>query len=733
MKKIKVAPGIYWIEIPEAGLYIQCGCPADSVKHLLKKGLIATEEKGDVVCETGPNAILLADVSTQRGQLANLSEFPVLQMLYRQGMILPGHPNNTGIKPLIMGIENELKAQVEYIFRGNYGLVSMDEIMEAGIDEAVAQEMMRIKLKFAFDRIQATDELVDTLIVSYKPTEIRNGVSIRRKGVNVYEISYAEEKLEVDLNLAPHEYYEAPYSLDFHKIKRAYFSVIHNGEGDGWDYNRPCMSSILTFQDRIYLIDAGPNIFHSLQALGIGVNEITGIIHTHAHDDHFNGLTALMRTDHRIKYYSTRLVRASMMKKLEALTSIDAELFQKYFAVHDLAEDEWNNVEGLEVLPVYSPHPVETYIMFFRVLWGEGYKTYAHLADIASLKLLEKMITDDPGQSGISRNCYERVKKAYLTPVSLKKIDSGGGMIHGAAEDFRGDESEKILLSHSSLPPTDEEKEIGDNTSFGTVDVLIPARQDYTMRYFYRYFNSYFPHVSSCEMEMLLNCPVASFNPGTIIIRKGEFNSNVFFILAGLLEYFDHRIGVNNKLTAGSMAGELSGISGKEARATYRAVSYVKALQVDCNLYREFLKRNGIFDDAVKNIRERYYLQNTWLFGERVSCPLKSKIAHAMSPVSYARGENLPTGKGEGLFLLADGEVTIYSANEPVESLKPGGFFGEEWIVNQSHSLFTAVAVQTSRGYVIPEELISHIPIVQWKLLEVFKKRMLESIASHTR
>jgi len=45
MRVINVSAGIYWIDIPEAGLYVLCGCPADSVKHLMKRGLIVTEDK----------------------------------------------------------------------------------------------------------------------------------------------------------------------------------------------------------------------------------------------------------------------------------------------------------------------------------------------------------------------------------------------------------------------------------------------------------------------------------------------------------------------------------------------------------------------------------------------------------------------------------------------------------------------------------------------------------------
>ena len=42
-------------------------------------------------------------------------------------------------------------------------------------------------------------------------------------------------------------------------------------------------------------MDAGPNIDYALMALGIGVNEIDGIFHTHCHDDHPAGLTTLIR------------------------------------------------------------------------------------------------------------------------------------------------------------------------------------------------------------------------------------------------------------------------------------------------------------------------------------------------------------------------------------------------------------------------------------------------------
>ena len=148
-----MTPGVFWVEVPEVELYIMCGSPPDAVKHLMRRGLIVEEEVDGVVFENGPNAVLLSDVMLQGGSFADLSEFLFLQMFYRQGMILPNHPGNTGRKPILIGNQEQLEAQLNYIYRGNYGLISQAEIEATGIDTVTAAEMMRMKLRFAFGGI----------------------------------------------------------------------------------------------------------------------------------------------------------------------------------------------------------------------------------------------------------------------------------------------------------------------------------------------------------------------------------------------------------------------------------------------------------------------------------------------------------------------------------------------------------------------------------------------------
>ncbi len=748
MQKLRVTNGVYWVEIPEAELYILCGCPADSVKHLMKMGLIAETEKNGVTAQTGPNAILLSDTTIQKGSFSNLAEFPVLQMLYLQGMILPGHPNNTGRKPMLIGLEDQVTAQSSYIYRGTYGLASLEEIVGSGVPKDLALDMLRIKRWFAFDNIRRTEDLLDLKVVDTPAVELRAGAFVRRRGFNRYEFLYGGESVTVDLNLGEAEVYLPTYQLVPSQIRREYFSVAHIGEGDGWDVTRPCMGSIVCFQGRLYLIDAGPNIEHTLMALGIGINEVSGIFHTHAHDDHFAGLTSLVRTDHRIAYFATAPVRASVVKKYASLTGRNEATFYQYFEPHDLELETWNNVEGLEVMPVLSPHPVETTVFFFRALWEKGYRTYAHLADISSFEVLRKMIAENPKKNGISSAFYDSVTKKLLTTVNVKKIDIGGGLIHGRAEDFAADTSGKLYLSHTSAPLTDAQKEIGSCAAFAQQDVLISMHADALLEDGLQVLREYFPRASADDMAMLGNCPVDRVAPDTIIQRAETPAQNVYFLLSGMVELIDSRTGLHNRKSAGSFVGELDCFGSGSARRTCRAISAVTALRIPCEIFMEFLRRAGMAESLRKEHDHRQILQGSWLFGEMVSFPLQLRIAAAMERRVLKEDDVLaPDGRAE-ILLLDEGLVSIFLGARPIENLKPGGFFGEETMMRGArelpadwrdrftlpsmrgrgstgaHHLFEARALLPSTLYAIPAQTIEDIPVVQWKLMETYERRL---------
>ena len=730
LRKVHVTPGVAWVEAPEAGLSVLCGCPADVVKHLMRHGLIVQTECDGRTVETGPNAILLSDIMVQNGAFCNLAEFPVLQMLYRQGMMVPGHPNNVGNKPLLIGSAAQVEAQLHYIHRGNYGLVSRAELLATGMTPRMADEILAYKRKFAFGHIRPPSDLLDSVILGDAPTALPGGVTLRRLAMNVFQFCLGDEAVIVDLNLSPGQVYQPPYSLGCHRVEREYFSVVHCGDGNGWDPDRPAMGSVLMFQGRVYLIDAGPNVQYTLNALGIGVNEVEGLFHTHCHDDHFAGLTTLLRADRRIRYFTTPLVRASVMKKLAALLAVDEAMFTDYFDVHDLAFDRWNDVNGLDVLPLLSPHPVETSIFLFRAVWENGYRSYAHLADIASREVLQSMV-EKPGVPGVSQGFIDKVTADYEVPADVKKVDIGGGMIHGCASDFREDESTKVILSHLERPLTTAEREIGSGAPFGTADVIIHGNQDYASRCAFEHLRTYFPDVPHHALTVLLNCPMLVCNPETILLRQDMPVTHVFLTISGTVERIAAGSPISGVLSAGSLIGEVAAILGDPASITYRAASFVQALRIPVKLYGEFIRRNGLLQDLLALAERRAFLRSTWVCGESLSETTLTRLAKAMVSANFAAGETVdPAGR---LGLVRTGVVGLMAGDDAVERLGRGDVFGEDVAMFCRAGPFRLRADKDVAAYLIPAELVQSVPVIRWKLLEGQSRRLYAGIVSFPR
>lgn len=722
MKASKVAPGIYWVDIPDADLRILCGSPADTVKHLMRRGHIAPVTSGAQSWESGPNAILLSDVAIQNGEFANLAEFPVLQMLYRQGMIIPGHPNNTGRRPLLVGAEDQIAAQREYIFRGNYGLVTEEELREGGVPDHLVAEYMAIKTQFAFGAIRTPDELLDFQVIGDEPVELAEGVSVERVAVNTFRFVQGGEYLEVSLTLGATERYEPPYMLGQHKVKRAYFSVIHTGEGDGWDIRRPCMGSIIHFQGRVYLIDAGPSVMHSLRSLGISVNDIAGIFHTHAHDDHFAGLTSLVRADHKLRYYAAPYVRASVVKKLSALMGFQEDQFDRYFVPIDLEVDSWNDVDGLEVKPVWSPHPVETTVMFFRALWADGYRTYAHLADICTFDQLARLTSSG---TPAAREIAKSVRTAYLQPVDVKKIDVGGPPIHGSALDFVDDPSNRIVLSHRSTPYTLHELEIGGESSFGMQDILIRASETGSEHRIFTLLAQNFPGVPKHELGMLANTKALTSSIGETILRRGAVASRVLLLVNGLVEVVDAENGILNTLTPGMLIGERSVAFSMEATRTYRAASFVRMLEISATMYRSFVERNGLIGSLREFLDRKHFLEGTHLFGDRITGSTLNRIAQLLEPATIQDGAFYE--RSDAIGLVADGTIEVTHGSHIVDESHAFDSFGEAALFSPGELGYRARG--DVAAFLVPTETVEPIPVARWKMLEQMNCRRRAALA----
>jgi len=724
MTTTKIMDGVFYIEAPEARLYLLCGCPENVIKFLIKRGLVRTVEKDGVGFETGPNAILLSELPVQGGRFCNLAEFPILQMLYRQGMIVPGHPNNTGLRPMLIGMREQVDAQSRTIYIGNYGLGSASELEGGGIGAREAAEILRMKLKFAFGRRKSTEELIDLRYIDANAIALRDGAFLRRQGVNRYELIHGGESAEVDLNLGPRSSYPAPYSLPLRPAASEEFAVVHIGEGDGWDPERPCMSSVIMWRGSPYLVDAGPNIEESLAAVGIAVSDLKGLFQTHVHDDHFVGMSSLLRAEKRLPYYAAPCVKRSAEAKLRALAKLDEGEFERYFRVRELDVGAWNDVDGLSVLPLLSPHPLETTIFRFKASGPNGPLTYAHYAALSSFAVIDSMVTDDPAAPGISRVFAERAKAEYLESAEVKKVDVGGGMIHGDARDFAGDASGLLLLSHTSPPISKEEYGFGAVASFGDETVIVPAREDYAAARAGDFLKAYFPDSGEGGIGALLKGLRSRPVEGETLLRAGTVPDSVLLVLSGLVESRDRDTGAKRAFSAGSLIGEREARTGKPSALDFYARGGPELLSIPAEAYRGFFLERGLGEEAERIEAARTALKRCALFDGMSSMAALHAIAAAAAQVAFSAGESLTRGGGASLYVVTEGRAGIFAEGRPIEEIGPGGFFGEERILYESCCIFDAVAVEDCAARSVPSGLLVQSPLLHWRLRESCDRRL---------
>jgi hemerythrin len=724
MTKTRIMDGVYYLEAPEARLSLLCGCPENAVKFLIKDGLVRAVEKEGYSFETGPNAILLSELPVQGGRFCNLAEFPVLQMLYRQGMMVPGHPNNTGLRPMIIGMREQVEAQGRYIYLGNYGLGTAAELEGGGIGPAEAAELLRMKLKFAFGRRRSSEEFLDLRCIDGNVIPLRDGAFLRRQGVNRYELICCGESAEVDLNLGPGSSYAAPYSLPLRPASREDFAVVHIGEGDGWDVARPCMSSVVVWRGEPYLVDAGPNIEESLAAVGLAVADLKGLFQTHVHDDHFVGMCALLRAERRLPYYAVPCVRRSAEAKLRALAKLETGEFERYFQVRELEAGAWNEVDGLSVLPLVSPHPLETTIFRFRARFPGGQRTYAHYADLTSFAVLDSMVADDPGAPGISREFARLAKAEYLDAADLKKVDVGGGMIHGDAADFERDASGLLLLSHTSPPLSGRMPAFGSVAEFGDETVLIPSTADYASARGAEFLRAYFPTAPKGELALLARGLRSSPLEGELLIRSGEVPSAVLLVLSGLAASRGSEGGPGRLYSAGSLLGATEARKGQASAREYRARAGLELLAVSGEAYRGFLERRGLSPAAERIEAALAVMEAFPLFAGMSSMATLHAVAAGSAPTRIAEGEGLGRAQEAALYVLLEGRAEIRAGTRSIEEIGPGGFFGEERILYEGDCIFVAAATASCLAYRIPSELLLGSPLLLWRLREALARRL---------
>jgi len=683
-----------YIDILEADVRILCTSPTNIVKSMKRKNIISSFEKDGVCLDTGPSVILLSEEKIKEGCFVNLIEFPVLQMLYKQGFVFSDKQ-----KPIIIASSYlQICPQVEYIDMGINGITNIEKIIQNGLSKTEATDILEMKLGFGEGKFNSFLDIVDVLFTKNKTyTKVKNGVEIKRISANKYKIKYKEQTCIVDLNTAHNTEISNPYDIKKQKINmNDYFSIINTGDGNGWNKKSPAMSSIVNFNSEIYLIDTPPDIHSILTSLSIDINRVVGIFQTHVHDDHYAGILDFCKTNKKIKYISTELVRANICKKISTL--FGDEYFSNSFEVVDLQLDVWNNINGLEVKPFLSAHPVDTTCMSFRAKnkKTQEYKIYTHLADISSFAFLDSMLKN----KNISNDFVEKMQANYMLPATLKKIDVGGGLIHGLIEDFKNDTSDIIRYSH-----LDEEqgKNIKSTVDIGHVDTLIKENINYCDIAYTSTIKSIFDFCSDEQIASILSTK-KTFKPLEVIREK--YNSkSILMIVSGvcLLENID----ITKKMYASS--GLL--IGRYEHNKQYQNIKYVADSFVDVVIIPMdiFEKRYiSVCDDFYEN---EFFLYEYSPFKKYINTKSSFEIANNMKKINIKKGSKLQHDFfKDRVYLLESGHISIEVFGFTIDNLSKGSFVSHSYDSHCIEQYFDIVVNTDVVLYCIPLNIMREFP-----------------------
>ena len=231
----KLDPGVFVVEIPEKGRRISLGQPPDVVKRFQQVGYSGAK---------GISSFVVVDSKMQGDSISwVLTEFPVLYALYycqveKNGTSIPAF--YAGVKPMLIGLENDVNKGMALIKYGNYGMDEIDELDAMEIPDETRTALRKEILGLAVGhQILDGQAFIDPVYLEPHPesfrdfSDIGDGIKLGRIGFNTYRIIYKNDEMDVNVTLQPHETYRSPVEFKHFKFPVMNFGIWHTGEYDG--------------------------------------------------------------------------------------------------------------------------------------------------------------------------------------------------------------------------------------------------------------------------------------------------------------------------------------------------------------------------------------------------------------------------------------------------------------------------------------------------------------------
>jgi len=757
----KLDPGVFVVEVPETGRCISLGQPPDVIKRLQQVGYAGDQ---------GVNTFVLVDSKLQGDSISwSLVEFPILYALYfvtvdHNGKRVPAF--HAGVKPLLVGLPDDVRKAMAMIKYGNYGMDDLDELdgldLPAPTRDALKKEILGLAvgnvIKASEDFIQGVP--LEPLANQEKDfSDIGDGIKVGRVGWNTYRFLYGGDEITVDVTLAPGEQFRAPVEYKHLKFPVTNFGVWHTGEYDGMDPYYSCAHTTLIHHYAPVPVDYPSNMTDVLAHNGLSKDSVDTIVVTHNHDDHIGAMVELFRRSHPCHIVTTAPVQYSVVRKLSVLVDLPEDQVRNSFSWTLLPfradkpfQTEEYNMGGLRVTGHLSCHSVPTTVYTFQINHAGHTFQYGHFLDIVAFKRMATLVKDGWMPKAHMAHLEQVIRK---TPYDLIKYDAGCTSdaalpftVHGQWQDLAGSATPagRRVFTHANRAQLDPAYQSeGRFVSVGDLDSSMESDQSNTVwlggektattsfystayRMVRAYFLSIMDTTPTQEQWLLIEHYSAAFatcpkqpdaNIGGHLMQQGSESNAVLVIVRGLAEIVAHdakgAVVFRSKVGDGEVVGDVGVLTGAKRMASIRSLNRLSFLSVPASLFREAAEALGITYAGTfkEKFDRRMRFQQATDISRDVSTLVLNRIAGASHINRVQKGAMLyEEGQKDGQLYIVPGNVTLTTSKG--ETLVKG-----PTVVGEAEFFLRKGGKAASRQHGARAESAMEVLVVDAALLEV--------------
>ena len=494
------------------------------------------------------------------------------------------------------------------------------------------------------------------------------------------------------------------------------------------------------------------NVSYLLDKISVSPTEIDAVIFTHNHDDHIGELSMLLQMDKKVTVICPKIIWKSILLKASKMFDMSIDELAEYFDYRPIRYGKENEYDysGLRIEAHPSIHPVPCAIYRIRGIVDQEWKTYSHLSDILHFERCQQLI-----QEGyLDQKRFDAYREFLLAPVTVKKVDVGGGVVHGSWKDFTKDTSEHIVLAHIQQERLEDEATV----MVGQVAVAGSTRnmservahtyQDKYRERALKYLGDYlFALMEGSQIDgdqirdylrILADNEIRLIQPNTPFLKMGEQSTFVDMIISGVGSVW---VQINNSIIkvanvqAGDLIGDIGALQEVLRTASIRADTYMYVLRIPGPLFREIAILLEIFipdgEGVLQKIwRDRIIVQGSGLFGDYVPVYHQNKIAQHAVEVKLKKGDRVYPVNGceNAIFLGSNSEAfTIKTGKlELPQDLAP--VFGESGFLSGQSDRYQVIAKQEITVLRLDRDQfdwIREVPIFNLRLKQLAEQRAI--------